>query len=162
MNDIDLAALNILIADENRFALSILRQHLRTFDAENLFEAHSGGEAYNILCAKPIDIALIDFDMAPVSGPAFVRMVRTGQDSPNPSLPIILLVENADLNRLTVARDTGASEVLTKPLSAKMLGQRILHALENQRAFVNAESFVGPDRRRRRDAHQPDPDRREN
>ncbi|MEQ9519445.1 MAG: response regulator [Parvibaculum sp.] len=161
MPTIDLAGLNILIADENRFALSILRQHLRSFNATSVFDAHEGGEAYSVLCAKPIDIALIDFDMMPVSGTAFVHMVRTGDTSPNPALPIILLVENADVKRLTIARDTGASEILTKPLSANILGLRMKHALENKRQFVTAETFTGPDRRRRRDITTPAEERRE-
>lgn len=81
MTGYDFSGLNILVADENRFELSIIRQHLRAYEATNVFEAHDGEEAYHILQAKKIDIALIDFEMTPVSGTAFVRMVRTDEKS---------------------------------------------------------------------------------
>ena len=46
-----------------------------------------------------------------------------------------------------MARDVGANFVVAKPLSAAVLLQRVLWVGRDRRPFVNAENYVGPDRR---------------
>ncbi len=45
------------------------------------------------------------------------------------------------------ARDSGAYFIVTKPLQPGVLWQRILWIARENRAFVESENFVGPDRR---------------
>ncbi len=150
MEDFDFADLSILIAEESRFMLTQLRQQLRTLGSENLYEALDGEEAFSLLCAHKPDFVFVDCDMEPVSGLSFVRQVRTSKQTPNPKIPIIVLVNNPTPTRLAAARDAGATEILTKPVSAQRLTERIQHILAHHRQFVQAENFIGPDRRRKR------------
>ena len=43
----------------------------------------------------------------------------------------------------------GATEFLAKPISGKLVYYRLRSIVENPREFVEAESYFGPDRRRR-------------
>ena len=149
MDDLDLTKLTFLIAEDNNFMRSQLRQQLRTMNTGPLFEAQDGQEAFTLLCVKKPDFVIVDSEMSPVSGLAFVRQARTSKDNPNPQVPIIVLVETPSAAKLTQARDVGATEILTKPVSVKLLTDRVQHILKNQRQFVQDESFAGPDRRRR-------------
>ncbi len=75
-------------------------------------------------------------------------MVRTGKDSPNPFVPIIMTTAYADKQRVMEARDVGITEFIAKPLSAKTLMGRITAVIEHPRAFVRSARYFGPDRRR--------------
>ena len=55
---------------------------------------------------------------------------------------------NADKRRIVAARDAGVTEFLKKPLSANVIGLRLMQTLENPRPFVEAPTYAGPDRRR--------------
>jgi hypothetical protein len=46
------------------------------------------------------------------------------------------------------ARDTGVSEFLCKPISAKALYDRIYSIVMHPRPFIRTKSYFGPDRRR--------------
>ena len=90
--------------------------------------------------------------MSPLDGMDFVRMVRTGNDSPNQYVPIIMLTGHTEMNRVLEARDSGVHEFLAKPISAKSLYARIRAIIENPREFVRTSMYFGPNRRRRQSA----------
>ena len=48
----------------------------------------------------------------------------------------------------TVARDSGVTEYLIKPFTAKVLLERVNEIVENPRSFVLCKNYIGPDRRR--------------
>ncbi|MEE8346426.1 MAG: response regulator, partial [Dehalococcoidia bacterium] len=75
--------------------------------------------------------------------------------------PIIMVTAYADLDAVAGARDTGVNEFMAKPISAAALEKRILHVLEDPRAFVESEQFSGPDRRRGKKVSLGGPERRE-
>ncbi len=152
MPDVDLSELRFLIAEESRYMLTVLRQQLKAFEVNEIVEARDGNEAAQILGTTDVDFAIIDSGMDPVDGLSFTRHVRAGKDIPNPKLAIIVLIAHPSAETITAARDAGATEVLCKPVSAKMLFDRIQHSIKHSRDFVQTDSFVGPDRRRRRDA----------
>lgn len=150
MNDSDLSQLAFLIVEDSRFKLSLIRQQLRAFEAGEIIECLDGADAFETLCSRNIDFVITDSAMSPIDGLSLVRHIRTGKDCPKPEIPIIILVENPDIAKLTAARDVGATDVLTKPVSAQLLFKRIQYALRHTRDFVRAETFIGPDRRRRK------------
>ena len=96
-----------------------------------------------------------------MGGLAFTRLVRTGKDSPNPFVPIIMMTAYSEKHRVVEARDAGITEFIVKPLSAKTLMARVTAAIEHPRPFVRCSRYLGPDRRRRRTSDYKGPDRRE-
>ena len=99
--------------------------------------------------------------MEPLDGLDFVRLVRTGGDSPNPYVSIIMLTGHTELNRVLEARDSGVHEFLAKPISAKKLYSRIKAIIEHERKFIKAGRYFGPDRRRREDPNYSGKERRQ-
>jgi two-component system chemotaxis response regulator CheY len=59
------------------------------------------------------------------------------------------------------ARDAGVDEFLAKPLTAKGVIERMTQVIDHPRPYVRAESYFGPDRRRRADPNYRGPWRRE-
>ena len=56
----------------------------------------------------------------------------------------------SDQPRVEEARDTGVTEFLMKPYSARDMYARIVQIIEKPRQFVDTGEFFGPDRRRRK------------
>ena len=56
-----------------------------------------------------------------------------------------------DIDTIIMARDTGVTEVISKPFSPDQVFQKLENAINNPRAFIDVEEYVGPNRRRHRD-----------
>jgi len=138
----------------------VLTQILRGFSLGRIIEVDDGADAFAEMRASAVDFVIYDWMMEPLDGYDFTRLVRTAKDSPNPFIPIIMLTGHMEVFRVMQARDAGVTEFLAKPVSAQTLYRRIVSVIENQRAFVRAPQFVGPDRRRHKTSNRVGEERR--
>jgi len=159
---LDLSAINFLLVDDDAYMRGIIKSILHAFGARNIREASDGDSAFKLLTAASSDIVITDWVMQPVDGIALTRRLRTGADSPNPLIPIIMLSAYSHQKRVGIARDAGVDEFLTKPVSAKALYLRIEEVVLRRRKFVRCATYFGPDRHRRKDNAYHGPRRREN
>ena len=155
----DLGRLRVLVADSNVHTRTIVTSVLKGLRVRAVTEARDGSDALELLRRNPIDVAIVDAEMGPIDGLAFTRLLRTSPDSVRPALPVILLTGRSDLELIHEARDAGVHEVLLKPLNIRALQQHLARAVA-ERPFIRCDSYVGPDRRRRRDAGYAGPERR--
>ncbi|MFN5616774.1 MAG: response regulator, partial [Brevundimonas sp.] len=121
----DLKPFKILISDDSSQMRDILTTMLRSAGAETIRETIDGADAYRALATFPADLALIDFNMVPLDGVAFTRLVRNSADSPNPFMPIIMMTGHAERRRVNEARDAGVNEFVVKPLTARSVMARL-------------------------------------
>ena len=149
MVDYNLERLNFLIVDDNKHMRALVQGILHALGVKNCLGAIDGADAFKELRHFPADIIICDWNMQPLDGLDFTRLVRTGKDSPNPFVPIIMLTGHTEMNRVVEARDAGVHEFMAKPISAKGLYARIKAIIERPRPFVRAGMYFGPDRRRR-------------
>ena len=141
--------LKALIIEDNAHMRVLLRELLNTAGIRDVSEAGNGAAALNVLRERKCDLILSDLAMEPMDGIAFTRHIRTHESSPNPFVPIIMITGHTDKQRVEQARDAGVTEFLAKPITARNLYARIAEIVERPRAFVRAEGYFGPDRRRR-------------
>lgn len=144
---INLRALKALCIDSNAQGLDILSQTLLGFGVDRIFRAPTADEAKAILKKHTIDLILCDAQLGDESGNDFVRWLRLSGDEPNCHAPVFVVTGHAVEPEVLNARDCGSSFVLTKPLSPAVLMQRILWVAAADRAFIEAETYTGPDRR---------------
>lgn len=144
-----LEALHVLVVDDHRPMRIIVRSVLRGFGIGKISEAGSGAEALHAVAKSPVDFAIVDYRMADTGGIEFTKTIRTGLNTPNRFLPVIMLTGHVDRTRLFRARDAGVTELLCKPLVVRDLGQRIDTLIRRPRPYASASSYFGPDRRRR-------------
>jgi CheY-like chemotaxis protein len=147
-----LDALDILLVDDNPYMRRIVVAVLRGAGINNIREVGDGSEALTQLRHRPADIAIVDFNMFPLDGVQFTKLLRNSPDSPNPFLPIIMMTGHSERSRVMEARDAGVTEFVVKPVTAKALLSRLNAVIFYPRPFIRTESYFGPDRRR-----QPDP-----
>ncbi len=149
--DLDISNLNFLIVEDNMYMRNILKEILRAFHvaSENIAMTSDGAAGLKQLETFPADVVLCDWEMTPVSGVEFTKMVRTSTDALNPYVPVILITGHTELDKVRHARDQGVTEFLAKPVSPASLYNRICTVILKPRRFVKAVNYTGPDRRRR-------------
>jgi two-component system chemotaxis response regulator CheY len=141
-------ALQILLADDNQHMRAITATILNSAGFKRIREVRDGAEALDALREWPADLAIVDFNMAPLDGVEFTRLIRNSADSPNPYLPIIMMTGHSEKSRVFEARDAGVTEFIVKPITAKAVLDRIHAVIYKPRPFVKAEGYFGPCRRR--------------
>lgn len=155
-----LAKLTFLVLDDNPNMAAIMRVVLKGFGADKMFEASSAADAFQMVRRHGVDLAFVDYNLGGMDGLAFLRLMRTAQDSPNPYLPMIMLSAYSEQHRVEAARDAGAHDFLVKPVTPIEVYRKILTVIEHPRSFIRSETFFGPDRRRHEDAAYAGPERR--
>jgi CheY-like chemotaxis protein len=143
-----LKAVQVLLVDDNQHMRSITTAVLQSAGVRTVLEAGDGTAALEILRDQPIDLAIVDFNMMPLDGIEFTRLVRTSPDTANPYLPIIMMTGHSEKNRVLEARDAGVTEFMVKPITAKAVFDRIQAVIVRPRPFIKSRVYFGPDRRR--------------
>ncbi len=159
MAGLNISKVKFLVVEDNPFMKELFRQILRSLGVTQVVEASNGDEGLWMLKEMSPDIVLLDWHMEPTDGISFAKQVRA-KDSPNPYIPIILVTAYSEIVRVTEARDAGINELLVKPIAATNLFSRVRAVIERPRLFVEADTYFGPDRRRKSDAKRKGDERR--
>ena len=139
---------NVMVIDDNRHMTTLVVEILQALGIRNVIAVSDAAKAFKELQHFSADVIVVDWNMQPLDGLDFVRLVRTAKDSPNPYVPIIMLSGYTEYRRVTEARDAGVNEYLAKPISAKAIYQRFASIIDNPRPFVRTKNYFGPCRRR--------------
>ena len=148
------------MVDDNHHMRAMICEILRAVGVNKIYEANDGAEGLEQMRAHEIDIVMTDLTMQPLDGLDFVRLIRNSPDSPNDMIPVIMITGHSTLKKVAEARDAGITEMLTKPLTARGVVDRINRVVNHPRAFVRTNDYYGPDRRRRNDPDYTGPKRR--
>ncbi len=153
--------LNVLVVDDCPHMRNIVSAILRGAGFGRVGEANDGAAALSELSQAAYDILITDVAMPTLDGLELTRLLRTAKDSPNPRIPILMMTAHTERAKVFGARDAGVNELVSKPLSAKTLLDRVIALIDHPRSWVLAKHYVGLDRRRRKNARYDGPLRRE-
>lgn len=139
----------MLLADSDACLAQAVIHNMRAMGFANIHHVKNAAEAVRSVKAQAISFLITEWDMKGSSGVELVRFMRRSPESPNRGLPIIMLTGRGELSDVQAARDVGITEFVVKPFSAQTLYNRIEQIVDHPRAFVVADQYVGPERRRR-------------
>lgn len=151
---------SVLVVEDMQPMMELTRSILTIFGFKSVYGARDAEQGFRIIREENPDIVITDWLMEPVNGIDFIKKIRTSEESPNPYVPVILMTGYSDRTRVEAARDSGVTEFLMKPYTAKDLYSRIVQIIEKPRQFVDCGTFFGPDRRRRKNFDYQGPLRR--
>ena len=145
------ASHHVLIVDDHAFTRLLFKEVLQNlgFHRNNIHEAEDGAAGLRVVAERKIDLIFCDWQMEPMDGLSFMRELRDPEKNNNPYLPVIFCSAFTERELIEHARDCGVTEIMTKPITAKAIEARVESVFKNPRAFVKAEGYFGPDRRRR-------------
>jgi DNA-binding response OmpR family regulator len=138
---------NILLAEAGVMPMDILVQILVGFGAKNLHKFDKMEEAKPIVNKIELDLMVVSTHLADGEGCDFVKWIRNTAAEPNRFAPVIMISGHTPASMVSKARDCGAHIIVAKPLTPVVLLERILWVAREQRPFVSAPSYTGPDRR---------------
>lgn len=142
-----LMRLKVLVIDDNKFSRSLLMTQLGNYGIRDVAESGDGVDGLKRLQQEDFHLVLLDYEMTPLNGAEFARLVRRDPSIQNQEVPIIMISGYSDLSHVKEARDAGINEFLGKPVSADLLYKRIAHTLLHPRPFVRTDRYVGPQQR---------------
>ena len=144
---VNLAHTTVLLIDDQPTSLDMLGSIVQGFGCKEQIKCGSAQAATELLARRAVDLILIDCIMPDMDGYEFVRWLRRDAPTPTRYVPVIMILGHASQAKVQQGRDCGASFVVAKPLSPSLLLKRIIWLGAEDRDFVEAEYYVGPDRR---------------
>jgi CheY-like chemotaxis protein len=140
--------LSVLVVDDNAFMRKMVRSLLLNIGVKKVYEAADGIAGLEQIRAVSPDVIVLDWEMPLLDGPELVRIVRSPGVFPTPDIPIIMLTAHGDRSRIVEAVRIGVNEFLCKPVSAKMLADRLTSIFAKPRANVQLGDYYGPEPRK--------------
>ena len=148
---INLEKVELLLVDDSVPSLNLLSQVLLGFGIANLTRADSAKTAQTMLRERTFDLVISATNMAGVDGYELVKWLRRGALEANRYLAVILVSGHTPPSHVFKARDAGANFTIAKPITPKIVLERILWAAKEDRQFIECETYLGPDRRFKND-----------
>lgn len=143
----NLSKANVMVVDDNNFSLRLTTQTLLGFGIKTRYLCTDSQQAADILKTAPIDLLIVDCDMPSPDGYDLVGWLRRSGLEPNAYVPTLMISGHTRESQVAKARDCGANFIITRPITAAVLLERILWMARDPRPFVEAGDYVGPDRR---------------
>jgi len=116
-------SMNVLIVDDYKTMLRIIRNLLKQIDFHNVEEASDGTDALVKLRAGNFGLVISDWNMVPMTGLELLVEVR--HDPLLKSLPFIMITAESKTENVVAAKQAGVSNYIVKPFNAETLRGKI-------------------------------------
>jgi two-component system chemotaxis response regulator CheY len=120
-------SMNILIVDDYKTMLRIVRNLLKQLGFENVDEATDGGTALQKLRDRPYDMVISDWNMEPMTGLQLLKEVRA--DAKLKSLPFLMITAESKPENVIEAKKAGVNNYIVKPFNADTLKTKLSSVL---------------------------------
>lgn len=140
-------ALTVLVVDDSIFMRRLISRLLEIMGIGRILLAADGEEAWSKFLAHKPDIVITDAAMTPTDGFMLTQRLRAMDESELRAVPIIMVSAHSHRTAVERARDIGISDFLCKPISPRLLYERIISVLNKPREIVHTQDFTGPSRR---------------
>lgn len=144
---INLSTAEVLLACGDPEGLNIMAEMFAGFGVHTPRRCLTLTEAQASVQSKLLNLMVVDSALADAEGYDFIHWLRRCEIEPNCFAPVILVTGHTRPSQIFKGRDAGASFVVRKPVPPLVMMQRILWLLSDQRKFVSAPGYCGPDRR---------------
>jgi two-component system chemotaxis response regulator CheY len=121
--------MNILIVDDYKTMLRIIRNLLKQLGFNNVDEATDGSMALQKLRDKEYGLVISDWNMEPMTGIQLLREVRA--DSKLKALPFIMITAESKTENVIAAKEAGVNNYIVKPFNAATLKTKLASVIGN-------------------------------
>lgn len=116
-------SISVLIVDDYRTMLRIIRNLLKQINFNNVEEASDGGEALQKLRSGAFGLVISDWNMEPMTGLQLLQEVRA--DVRLKPTPFIMVTAESKAENIIAAKAAGVSNYIVKPFNAETLQSKI-------------------------------------
>ncbi len=122
-------SMSVLIVDDYKTMLRIIRNLLKQIEFDNVEEATDGAAALGKLRAGNFGLVISDWNMQPMTGLQLLQEVRA--NSKLRGLPFIMVTAESKTENVIAAKKAGVSNYIVKPFNAETLREKITKVLGN-------------------------------
>ena len=119
--------INILIVDDYKTMLRIIKNLLNQLGFTNIDEALNGDMALVKIKEKKYDLIISDWNMEPMTGLELLKHVRADND--NSKIPFIMVTAESKTKNVIAAKEAGVNNYIVKPFNAETLKNKLSSVL---------------------------------
>lgn len=117
--------MSVLIVDDYKTMLRIIKNLLKQLGFNNVDEATDGTMAYEKMNNKDYGLVISDWNMEPMTGLELLKKVRAD----NNKVPFIMVTAESKTENVIAAKEAGVSNYIVKPFNAETLKGKIASVL---------------------------------
>src|SRR6185312_15614820 len=114
---------SILVVDDYRAMVSIIRRMLFLFGFTNVVDATDGASALEKLRADRYSVVISDLMMEPMDGLTLLSTIRSDADLR--STPFVMVTASSEEAQILAAKEAGVTAYILKPFTAEILKKRL-------------------------------------
>jgi CheY-like chemotaxis protein len=145
MDQTEFSGHRILLLGAKTHNIQVLRSVLNIAGVGKVVQVDDSAAALNLLAMEHFNAVFCELEAELQL--RFALAARRRDSMLNPMIPIFLLQAQVRRRHVEKARDSGATDILTTPISPKTVAIKLRSATKNPRPFIVAHEFFGPDRR---------------
>lgn len=119
----------ILIVDDYKTMLRIIRNLLKQLGFDNVDEAMDGSSALQRLRDKNYGLVISDWNMEPMTGLQLLREVRA--DGKLKHIPFVMVTAESKTENVVAAKEAGVTNYIVKPFNAETLKMKLVAVFGN-------------------------------
>ncbi|MFN5589840.1 MAG: response regulator [Holosporales bacterium] len=119
--------MNVLIVDDYKTMLRIVRNLLKQIGFNNVDEAEDGVSAYAKLQQRSYGLVISDWNMQPMSG--YDLLLKLRAEPRFKDLPFILVTAEGKTENVIAAKKAGVNNYIVKPFNAQTLQSKMAAVL---------------------------------
>ena len=127
--------------------MEILARVFHGFGVRQPHRAHDASSAMQVCRESPLDLIVCDSALPNGETYDFIAALRRSELEPNRYTPVMVIQGHTPADQILKARDCGANFVVAKPITPRLLLERVLWIATEQRPFIELDGYIGPDRR---------------
>ena len=119
--------MRVLVVDDYKTMLRIIRNLLRQLGFANVDEATDGSQALKMMRETSYGLVISDWNMEPMTGLQLLREVRA--DEKLKKTPFIMVTAESKSENVIAAKEAGVSNYIVKPFNAETLKSKMVSVL---------------------------------
>ena len=113
----------VLVVDDYKTMIRIIRNLLKQLGFEDVDEAADGTEALGKMKERRYGLVISDWNMEPMTGYELLKQVRS--DSSLSKTPFIMVTAESKTENVIAAKKAGVNNYIVKPFNAQTLKSKI-------------------------------------
>ena len=155
MKKLNFGDVRILVAAPDQLTADSLKILLRNTGFRNLYGVKSLGEIKSALAEESPDLMICECAFPEGDPSGLIHALRHHELGGNPFLPVIMITGDPAPELVGKIVDSGADDLIIKPLSGAYLLKRIEALVRVRKSFIVTSDYIGPERRKNKRPNAP-------
>ena len=142
--NLEKAAVLLLSGDAG---MDLLNRIFHGFGVRHPYRCLNRERAKEVCQEADLDLIVCDGSLPDGEAYQFIAELRRSDLEPNRFVPVVVVAGHTPIDQVQNARDCGANFVVAKPVTPRILLERVIWIAQETRPFIELNGYVGPDRR---------------